>query len=137
MTQALLEKARRQTLPDLSGESLGMTWAAWRRQRGGLEMYVLKEDSLLTRPDFSTSGSRRRSYHYADSEDELSSVLWGLYWRERDQETPLADLQRDIRRATNRRCRRERYRTRHEAQMKGRRVRTERRRDGGTMNWIQ
>jgi len=133
--ELLLTKVRRRSFPDRSGQTLGLTWAAY-RDDSGLKVYVMKNGDLLRRPDLRLGRHRRYRYHRAEDEQGLEALLWRLYWRERDPERPLEELQSYVRKETNRRCRKEQYQQRHDAWMERQTVQSERRPGGGTMNWI-
>jgi hypothetical protein len=133
----LLSQIYRRSFPDLSGRDLGLTWAAY-RDENGFKVYVLGESGdLLTRTLLRSRRRRRVQWHRASSEDEILDVLWKLYGRTHDPETPLEDLQEWVRKETNRKCRREQYQQRHEAWLGSQSVHSERHPSGGTMNWIQ
>jgi hypothetical protein len=133
----LLSQIYRRSFPDLSGRDLGLVWAAY-RDENGFKVYVQNSDGdLLTRLSPRRNRTKRYKWHRAETEDEILDTLWKLYARQRDPETPLEDLQEWVRKETNRKCRREQYQQRHNAWLEGQGVRTEARRDGGTMNWIE
>jgi hypothetical protein len=85
--ELLLTKVRRRSFADRSGQTLGLTWAAY-RDDSGLKVYVMKKGDLLRRPDLRLGRHRRYRYHRAEDEQGLEALLWRLYWRERDPERP-------------------------------------------------
>jgi hypothetical protein len=59
--ELLLTKVRRRSFADRSGQTLGLTWAAY-RDDSGLKVYVMKKGDLLRRPDLRLGRHRRYRY---------------------------------------------------------------------------
>jgi len=138
----LLSKIARTEGPDRSGRTLGITWAAYRDPsglgQGGYKVYALSPGGeLMRRLSLRTDRVKRHDWHRADDRGAILGVLWKLYARQRDPQTPLEDLQKQIRRQTAEKRQRLRYEKRHAAALQGQRVRSETRPDGSIMNWIE
>ena len=112
----LLEaKAMRKRPPFYHGRDYGLLWAAWPSSSRGADffLYVMKGGNLLRRHE-RTRGRRTcrsvcRRYHPVDDLEDVLDTLSMLYWRTRERPAPLEDLQREIRRQTARKIRREHH----------------------------
>jgi hypothetical protein len=104
-------KAMRKKPPFYHGRDYGLLWAAWPSSSSGADfcLYVMDGEDLLKRHERTRGRSQRRRYHPVNSLEDVLDTLGMLYWRTRDREAPLEDLQRGIRRQTAKKIRREHH----------------------------
>lgn len=124
----LIATAGKDRPPDRTGAAYGYVYAMWQQHpldsvfTGKIHVYIADKSTGEivpgSKPRTHRPGRREIPYQYVDTWAEAERVPAQAYWKHRNQETPLEDLQERIRRALHEKTRTIYWERRRECEMR-------------------